>query len=133
MLVFISLYTHAQSKDEKYIRNLLTEQTDAWNAGDLNNFMKGYWNNDSLMFIGKTGVTYGWQNTLDNYKKGYPDLTAMGKLSFNIIAVDKLSKKYYHVTGKWLLTRSIGNLTGHYTLVFKKINNQWVIISDHSS
>ena len=85
------------------------------------------------MFIGKTGVTYGWQNTLNNYKKGYPDAAAMGKLKFNILHVKKLSSLYYSVVGKWFLTRSIGNVDGHFTLLFKKIRGNWLIISDHSS
>ncbi len=133
-LVLVSIISSAQfNKDETAIRNLLGEQTDAWNKGDINNFMQGYWENDSLMFIGKSGVTYGWVNTLNNYKKGYPDTASMGKLSFTLIQVKKLSKKYYHVTGKWFLKRSIGDIGGHYTLLFEKINGRWVIISDHSS
>jgi uncharacterized protein (TIGR02246 family) len=131
--LFSTLIVSAQSKDETAIRQLLDEQTRAWNRGDLEGFMKGYWESDSLMFIGKSGVTYGWSNTLNNYKKGYPDTAAMGKLSFNIIQVKKLSKQYYHVTGKWYLRRSIGDLSGHYTLLLQKINGQWVIIADHSS
>jgi hypothetical protein len=132
-LLLISAQLFAQSKDELAIRQLLAEQTAAWNRGEVLSFMNGYWENDSLMFIGKSGVTYGWTNTLNNYKKGYPDTTAMGKLSFNIISVKHLSKKYYHVVGKWFLIRSIGDLSGHYTLLFKKINGNWVIIADHSS
>ena len=115
------------------ILRILDEQTTAWNRGDIEGFMNGYWKNDSLMFIGKSGVTYGWTNTLNNYKKGYPDTTAMGKLSFDIIAVKRLSKKYCHVIGKWFLKRSIGDLSGHFTLIFEKINSRWVIIADHSS
>lgn len=123
----------AQSKNEKAIRALLDKQTQAWNNGDIEGFMNGYWENDSLMFIGKSGVTYGWTNTLNNYKKGYPDTAAMGKLTFNILQVKKLSGKYYHVTGKWFLKRSIGDVGGHYTLLFRKVNGRWVIIADHSS
>lgn len=123
----------AQSKNESVIRNILGEQTAAWNRGDIDNFMKGYWENDSLMFIGKSGVTYGWTNTLNNYKKGYPDTAAMGKLTFTLIQVKRISKKYYHVTGKWFLKRSIGDIGGHYTLLFRKINCRWFIVSDHSS
>ena len=123
----------AQSKNETAIRKILAEQTAAWNRGDIKKFMTGYWENDSLMFIGKSGVTYGWTNTLNNYKKSYPDTTAMGKLSFHIISVKRLSKKYYHVVGKWFLKRSIGDLSGHYTLLFQKVNGNWVIIADHSS
>jgi ketosteroid isomerase-like protein len=123
----------AQSRDETAIRQVLDEQTKAWNRGDIDGFMKGYWENDSLMFIGKSGITYGWTNTLNNYKKGYPDTAAMGKLSFNILVVKQLSADYYHVVGKWFLKRSIGDVGGHYTLLFRRINGKWVIIADHSS
>lgn len=131
--LFFNVTAFSQDKDELSIRKLMDEQTQAWNRGDIESFMKGYWENDSLMFIGKSGVTYGYTNTLNNYKKGYPDTIAMGKLSFNIITVKRLSKEYYYVTGKWHLQRSIGDLNGHYTLLFKKENGRWVIIADHSS
>ncbi|MEP6700060.1 MAG: DUF4440 domain-containing protein [Bacteroidota bacterium] len=133
LFLLLSVQLLAQSRDELAIRKLLNEQTAAWNRGDIEGFMNGYWENDSLMFIGKTGVTYGWTNTLNNYKKGYPDTVAMGKLSFTLLQVKKLSKEYFHVTGKWYLKRSIGDASGHYTLVFRKIHSRWVIISDHSS
>jgi hypothetical protein len=132
-ICLLSLSVIAQNKEERAILNAIDLQKNAWNKGDLNLFMKTYWKNDSLMFIGKNGVTYGWQNTLDNYKKGYPDTAAMGKLDFNILHVKKLSGLYYSVVGKWFLTRSIGNVGGHFTLLFKKINNKWLIVSDHSS
>jgi len=122
-----------QSKDEKAILKLLSEQDAAWNSGDLEGFMKGYWKSDSLMFIGKSGITYGWQKTLDNYKKGYPDTAAMGKLNFEYIEMKQLSVNYFFVVGKWHLTRTIGNLDGVFTLLLRKINNVWVIVKDHSS
>jgi ketosteroid isomerase-like protein len=125
--------TFSQAKDEQTIRQLLHDQTLSWNRGDIEGFMKGYWESDSLMFIGKTGVTYGWKNTLNNYKKGYPDTVAMGKLSFDILVVKRLSPDYFQVVGKWFLKRSIGNISGHYTLLLRKINDQWVIVADHSS
>jgi len=132
--IFFSTYaTHAQSKDETTIRSILNTQMNAWNRGDLEKFMEGYWRSDSLMFIGKSGVTYGWQNTLNNYKKGYPDTAAMGKLKFDILEVKRLSVLYFSVVGKWHLTRSIGDVGGHFTLLFKRIKNQWVVVSDHSS
>lgn len=133
LMLFLSFSLFAQNKNEKTIREILNNQTAAWNRGDIDGFMNGYWKNDSLMFIGKTGVTYGWGNTLNNYKKGYPDKTTMGQLTFTLIKVERLSKKYYYVTGKWHLERTIGNLEGHYTLLFKKIQGHWAIISDHSS
>ena len=100
----------AQSKDETTIRRLLEEQRLDWNTGDKEKFMGTYWQSDSLMFIGKSGVTYGWQNTLNNYKKGYPDTAAMGKLQFDILEVKRLSVMYFFVVGKWHLTRSIGDV-----------------------
>jgi len=131
--VLFAIQAAAQSKDETAIRQLLGEQTHAWNRGDVEGFMNGYWQNDSLMFIGKSGITYGWNNTLNNYKKGYPDTVAMGKLVFTIISIKNLSPEYFHVVGKWHLQRSIGNIEGHFTLLFKKIKGRWVIIADHSS
>jgi len=126
-------FSQAQSPDEKAIRNALSESVLAWNAGDINRFMECYWKNDTLMFIGKSGVTYGWQKTKENYLKGYPDTAAMGKLDFDIIQVRRLSIVYFSVVGKWHLTRAAGDLTGHFTLLFKKINDKWVIVQDHSS
>jgi len=133
-VLIISLnYSFAQSKDEAAVRQLLNDQTQAWNRGDIDRFMKTYWESDSLMFIGKNGVTYGWTNTLNNYKRNYPDTAAMGKLSFNILLIKRLSFQYFYVIGKWNLQRSMGDLSGHYTLILKKIKGSWTIIADHSS
>ena len=125
--------SNAQSADEKIIRKTMNEQLPAWNNGDIDHFMEAYWQSDSLMFIGKTGVTYGWKATKESYIKGYPDTAAMGKLDFNIIQVKRLSVLYFHVVGKWHLKRSDGDMSGHFTLLFKKIKDKWVIVSDHSS
>lgn len=133
LLSFLSFSVSGQSKDEAEVRNILATQNAAWNRGDVDAFMVGYWENDSLMFIGKSGVTYGYRNTLANYKKNYPDTTVMGKLTFTLIQVRQLSSEYFHVTGKYYLTRTIGDASGHFTLMFRKINGKWVIISDHSS
>ena len=133
LLLCSGLHGFTQSKEETIIRQMLDDQTKAWNRGDLEGFMKGYWQSDTLMFIGKSGITYGWQNTLNNYHKGYPDTASMGKLSFDIVSVKRLSFQYFYVIGKWHLIRSIGNIDGHYTLLIKKIKGQWVIIADHSS
>lgn len=131
ILVFTSI--SAQSKDEIAIRSAIEKQRIAWNTGNIDRFMETYWHNDSLMFVGKSGVTYGWQNTLNNYKKGYPDTAAMGKLDFDLLEVKRLSDTCFFVVGKWQLTRSIGNVGGHFTLLFRKIKNNWVIVADHSS
>lgn len=132
-IFFMASSSKAQFADEKAIRQAMNEQLIAWNTGDISQFMETYWKNDSLMFIGKKGVTYGWENTKQNYKKSYPDTAAMGKLDFNIIQVKRLSVIYFSVVGKWHLTRLAGDVSGHFSLLFKKVKNKWVIISDHSS
>jgi hypothetical protein len=133
LLLLSASIINAQTKDEMAVRKVLSKQNDAWNHGDIDTFMEGYWKNDSLMFIGKSGVTYGWQNTLNNYKKGYPDTATMGKLTFILISVKQLSEKYFRVVGKWFLKRSVGDVGGHFTLLLEKINGEWVIIEDHTS
>ena len=85
------------------------------------------------MFIGKNGITYGYQNTLNNYKKNYSNTDKMGKLFFDILQVKKLSDEHYFIVGKWFLKRNAGDAGGHYTLVFRKIKGRWLIVSDHSS
>ncbi|NML19908.1 nuclear transport factor 2 family protein [Pseudoflavitalea sp. G-6-1-2] len=126
----------AQSADEKAIREILAKQNAAWNRGDLEGFMKGYWNNDSLMFVGKSGVTYGYKNTLENYKKGYGNgnVDSMGKLTFTFIRFTRVSPEYYFVVGKWeLKEKKDGDMSGHFNLLIRKINKEWVIVADHSS
>ena len=134
LLFFLAtIFCSAQSGDEDPIRKLMQTQTECWNRGDLEGFMQTYWKNDSLTFIGRHGVTHGWQQTLDNYKKSYPDKAAMGTLSFDILEVKKLSADYYYVTGGWKLQRATDAPSGYYTLLLKKINGEWKIVSDHSS
>lgn len=137
MIIVIALFAqiavHGQSADVTQIRGLMKAQTKAWNSGDLEGFMATYWKSDSLLFIGKSGVNHGWQKTLDNYKKSYPDKTAMGQLDFNLLEFKKLAADVYFVVGKWHLARTIGDLSGHFTLVIRKIGGQWKIVADHSS
>lgn len=139
--VFFINYSVSQVKgDLKTVLNNIKAQELAWNHADLDGYMSFYWNNDSLMFIGKSGITYGWKNTFENYKKGYPTAEAMGKLSFEIVKMEQLNSKKVHVVGKWELkkgdvTNSVTNKTvgGYFTLIWTKINGKWFIVSDHTS
>ena len=132
IMLFINT-AFTQSSDELAIKKILNQQSIAWNEGDIEKFMQPYWHSDSLMFIGKSGITYGWKKTLERYKKNYPDAAAIGKLDYTILHIKRLSVLYYSVVGKWHLARTIGDLSGYFTLLFKKIKNTWVIVSDHSS
>ena len=122
-----------REKDKKQISRLLEKQVDAWNKGNLEKFMETYWKSDKLVFVGSRGPTYGWQATLDSYKRGYPDKKAMGKLAFKIQDISQIDKKTVFVIGRFELTREIGDAAGYFTLNIQKINGKWLILSDHSS
>jgi len=120
-------------KDESNIRKLIHQQVDAWNEGNLEKFMETYWKSDQLSFVGSRGPTYGWQATLDDYKKGYPDKKAMGHLELKVLNLSQIDTKTVLMIGRFELTREIGDVAGHFTLVIQKIEGEWKIISDHSS
>ena len=122
----------AQGSRESILK-VLEVQRIAWNQGDLKTYMEGYWHSDSLVFIGKNGPKYGWDNTLANYMKSYPDVNAMGYLDFDHLHITLLNKKFAYVSGSWKLTRAKDELKGYFTLLFKKLKGKWVIVSDHSS
>lgn len=118
---------------EKEILKVMQNQQQAWNNGDIEGYMKGYWKSDSLVFIGSNGPTYGWQKTLDNYKKAYPTKEKMGTLEFSEQKITKLGSTHFFVIGKWKLTRATDTPNGIYTLVFRKFKDGYKIISDHTN
>ncbi len=133
LLLIGSVGTFAQKdKDFKKVEEILNIQAKHWNNGDIDAFMEFYWKSDNLQFIGSNGITYGWQNTLDNYKKRYPDLKTMGKLKFEVIKTDRRSRKVITLVGKFHLSREIGDLEGIFLLVWKKIKGKWVIVADQT-
>jgi ketosteroid isomerase-like protein len=135
LLLLTATAVVAQSKaDRQTILATLDRQTADWNAGNIDAFMKGYWESDSLMFVGKNGVTYGYQNTYQGYLKRYPDRATMGMLEFDILHLNFPGKDVAFVVGKWHLTRpEVGDIGGHYTLLWQKIKGKWVIVCDHTS
>ena len=126
-------FSFAQSFAEKEIRDYMDKSARDWNSGDLDEFMKGYLNSDSVMYIGGSKITYGYQNILNAYKKSFPDTAAMGTLRFELLHVKEVSPEYYMVTGKYFLTRRAGNAQGMFTLLFRQIKGKWLIVYDHSS
>ena len=105
-------------------------QQKAWNNGDIDSFMIGYWESDSLLFIGSSGVNHGYDNTLSNYKKSYPNKEAMGTLTFRNRSWTPISKNSALLIGSWHLSEE---LNGMYSLIWKIVDGKWVIIADHSS
>lgn len=131
LMLFLATFSFAQ--DKRAISNLLEKQRLAWNRGDLDGYMQGYWKSDSLVFVGKSGPKYGWKTTLDNYKKSYPDDSAMGILTFNILQINIIDLKNAFVLGGWKLKRDADEPQGFFTLWLKRIKGEWKIVSDHSS
>lgn len=128
-----NLCSFAQTNsDIQTVLSSMNAQEQSWNKGDIPAFMQHYWKSDSLKFIGGKGITYGWQKTLDNYLKSYPDKVKMGILKFTIIETTQLSETSIYVIGKWELEKE-KPAGGHFTLLWKKINGAWVIVSDHTS
>ena len=125
---------HISKEDKEAIHQVMAKQEQCWNEGDVDCFMQGYWKSDSLKFIGRKGLTYGWQQTLDNYKETYPDKSAMGQLTFEILSTELLAENVVLLIGKWYLNREEKeDLGGHFSLNWKKIDGEWVIVADHSS
>jgi len=133
LFLMVTLRLSAQLDDRVLILKLLEDQRQAWNRGDLVEYMQGYSKSDSLLFVGKSGPKYGWETTLANYKKGYPDKKAMGLLSFDIKEVRMISADHAFVLGAWHLKRENDDPKGYFTLIVKKIRGEWKVIADHSS
>ncbi len=119
--------------DEAAIRSILDAGQIAWNNGNLEAFMEGYWKSDSLQFMSPRGINHGWQEVLDGYKAGYPDRAAMGTLSYEVLKVTPLSHDNYVVSARFHLTRAGDGLDGMITLIFKRIDGRWVAVYDHTS
>lgn len=130
-MLLLSAFSFAQ--DQKAISNLLEKQRLAWNRGDLDGYMQGYWKSDSLLFVGKNGPKYGWKTTLENYKKSYPDDDAMGTLTFNILQINIIDIKNAFVLGAWHLKREKDEPQGFFTLWLRRIKGEWKIVVDHTS
>jgi len=122
-----------EQEDKEAILAVLKAQRLAWSDHNIEEFMEGYWKSDSLKFYGSNGVTYGWDNTLERYKQAYPTPEHTGILSFKINAISKITDEAYYVLGEYHLKRTVGNATGIFMIIFKRIEGQWKIIADTSS
>lgn len=133
LLVALPFMAQAKGNDEAAIRKMLAAQVAEWNKGKIEGYMKGYWESDSLIFIGSKGPRYGYAMTLKKYKEAYPDADHMGVLTSTILSMKKLSGDHYFIVGSWALKRKAGDVGGSYTLLIRKIKGEWVIVCDHSS
>ena len=120
-------------KDSLNIMKVMDFQEKAWNNGDIDSFMNGYLRSEELVFSGSNGPIYGWNATKERYKRSYPDLKTMGKLSFTVNKIKSLSKNTAYLIGEYYLKRTIEDSYGHFTLIWKKVDGKWLIVSDHTS
>ena len=115
------------------IRAVLDAQEEAWNRGDIDAFLKGYWHSPNLTFSGSNGIFRGWDAVMARYKKNYPDRSAMGALDFSNLEFRFLGPDAALVLGHWHLKRQKDEIGGVFTLVFQRFPEGWRIIHDHTS
>jgi ketosteroid isomerase-like protein len=120
-------------KDTAEIKAVLYRQAEDWSSASIDAFMQGYDKTPNLLFVGKSGITKGWQQTLDRYKVGYPTKDHTGRLTFDVLEVQAINAEAYILVGEFHLIRNVGKADGIFTLVFKKIDDDWKVISDHTS
>ena len=132
-VIFLTSCKSTNNCDQIY--DLMQEQEESWNKGNIDDFMNKYWKNDSLIFLGKSGINYGWKKTISNYKNSYKDKNEMGRLEFKNILCKPINKSTHIIAGKWSIFRedSIRNIGGYYSLIWVKKDKVWKIIYDHTS
>lgn len=114
------------------LSELVHQQSAAWNRGDIDGFMQAYWKSEKLTFSSGGGTTRGWKATRDRYKKRYPDQKTMGKLTFSKLEVHSLGDAAAMMLGRWHLEREAA-IGGNFTLIWRKIDQRWLIVHDHTS
>jgi len=125
--------TAVQPSPQAAIEAVLRKQQTAWNQGDVDAFMEGYWNSPELTFAGSGGVTRGYALLLSHYQQSYPNRSTMGHLEFTGLEVHSLGESAALVLGQWHLTRQAGDVGGVFSLVFQKFPAGWKIVHDHTS
>jgi uncharacterized protein (TIGR02246 family) len=135
MLGFLLAATLMAASEEAAIKKVLADQAEAWNRGDINEFVRAYENSPAITFVGKT-VSRGYDGVLNRYRTAYPDKLHMGTLYFEEIEVKLLGKDHALILGKFVLDRTQaggGPASGRYSLVARKAKDGWKIIHDHTS
>lgn len=129
----LELLSAKRKADWVAIHNVLDAQEKAWNRGDVDAFLEGYWHSPDLTFSGRGGIARGWDGVLARYKKIYPDRAAMGQLDFSGLEFRFLGKDAALVLGHWHLARLQGDVGGVFSLVWQRFPEGWRIVHDHTS
>jgi beta-aspartyl-peptidase (threonine type) len=132
-LIIVGIGAGQQPSTEETIRQLLNEQVAAWNRGDIEGYMKGYWDSDSTVFTSGGTVTRGYDTVLSRYEKSYDSREKMGELQFRDLTVEPLSSAIVVAAGIWELKHKTDHLCGRFTLIIQKKPEGWRITHDHTS
>lgn len=130
------VFAQSESKKKKMIGDIervMSDQVAAWNRGDIQGFMEGYWKSDDLRFVSGNSVSKGWQEALNRYKRTYDTREKMGTLTFSDLSVNILDNRNAFAFGRWTLKRVEDQPTGLFTLIFRKTKDGWKIVHDHTS
>lgn len=133
IVIFPECQMAQEQTDIEQVQSILMRQQEDWNKGDINAFMNGYWESEDLKFVGSRGINKGYKATLEGYHKAYPNKDAMGTLRFEILSADQLSDTVILIIGNYFLTRKEDNPHGIFTLLWRKIKEEWVIVMDHTT
>ncbi len=133
ILVAVGSVAAFGQKSDETVRKLLADQVDAWNEGNIEGYMKGYWNSDSTVFISGVNLTRGYSEVLSRYKKSYNSREKMGKLEFTDLQIRMVSRDVAVASGVWRLIRSKDRPWGRFTLIIERKHEGWRIVYDHTS
>ena len=115
------------------VRTVLDAQVEAWNRGDIEGYMAGYWRSEKTIFISGDSVTRGWETVLARYKKNYDSREKMGTLTFSDLEITTIGNGAAVANGRWHLQRAKDEPHGRFTLIFRKTRQGWRIVHDHTS
>src|SRR5258708_4356546 len=139
MKIFIAFITMlpsiillAQSKDEMGVRANFQQGLEAWNAGDLDRYMDTYNKSDSILFINKSLIAYGWKDANETFRKAFPSRESMGRLTYDIKVVKRLSKDFWLVVGSFHVDRGKDSFGGNFSDLIQKVKGKWKVVVDHS-
>jgi ketosteroid isomerase-like protein len=132
-LLLAGCATFNPATEQAGILKVLSDQADAWNRGDLDRFLDGYWHSDQTVFAGGGEIHRGFEAMAARYRKSYDTREKMGKLTFANLAFESIERDRAVVTGSWELQRATDKPGGVFTLVFRKLPEGWRIVHDHTS
>jgi ketosteroid isomerase-like protein len=132
MVIAVPLFVQAQSKDEKEVRANFHQSLEAWNAGDIAGYMDTYDKSDSILFINKSLIAYGWKDANETFRKAFPTKESMGKLTYDIKIVKQLSENFWLVVGSFHVDRGKDSFGGNFSDLVQRIKGSWKVVVDHS-